>query len=71
MVKELFPIKFKKADKITVYKNPEGEIRWTRKTCTNHKIVGASTQPYNSVKAALANIHRTQRGPFVLVNEVK
>lgn len=64
-------IKFsRKPDEIRIYKNPDGEIRWTRTTQTNHKIVGASTQGYNSVRAAMSNIKRTQKGPFTLVNEL-
>jgi hypothetical protein len=56
----------KKLDEITVYKTPEGEVRWTRKTTTNYRIVGASTQGYNSLQAAMDNIDRTQKGPFTL-----
>lgn len=63
-------VKFKKKDEIRIYKNPDGEIRWTRTTKGNHKIVGASTQGYNSVRAAMANIKRTQKGPYDLVNEL-
>ena len=63
-------LKKTKPDIITIYKSPEGEIRWTRTTASNHKIVGASTQGYNSKRSAKENIKRTQKEPFTLVEEL-
>lgn len=60
----------RKTDEIRVYKDDNGEIRWTRTNKGNHKIIGASTQGYNSVRAAMSNIKRTQKQPYSLVNEL-
>lgn len=53
-------------DKIDIYKDENGEFRWTRKTDTNFKIVGASSQGYTRLKYAMDNIERTQKTPFVV-----
>lgn len=61
-----------KVDEITVYtiyRVTGKEFRWVRKTTTNYRIIGASTQPYNSKKSALENIERTQKEPFTLKYE--
>lgn len=70
MVRRLLPVKLKRVDKITIYKSPEGEIRWTRRNAGNHKIVGASTQGYNKLKDAEKNIKQTQKEPYTLVYEL-
>lgn len=63
-------IKLKKVDVITLYRNAEGEIRWTRTNGYNKKIVGASTQGYNSKRSAMSNINRTQKMPYILKDEL-
>jgi uncharacterized protein YegP (UPF0339 family) len=59
-------VKVTKPDQIKVYKDPDGKYRWTRRNGGNHKIVGASTESYSRLRAALSNVKRTQRPPFEL-----
>jgi uncharacterized protein YegP (UPF0339 family) len=40
--------------------------RWTRRTKTNYKIVGASSEGYARKDGALRNIARTQREPYTI-----
>lgn len=56
-----------KEDLILIRKDAEGKWRWTRKTSTNHKIVGASTEGYTKQQGCLDNIERTQKEPFITV----
>jgi uncharacterized protein YegP (UPF0339 family) len=53
-----------RVDTITVYKTEEGDIRWTRRSAYNGKVIGASTEGYSRVRPAIANIERTQRAPY-------
>lgn len=55
-----------KPDKINVYRDSNKEWRWVRKTVTNNKIVGASSEGYKRKEGALANIRRTQKGPCIV-----
>lgn len=63
-------VKVSKPDEIEIYKDLHGALRWTRRTKTNHKIVGASTEGYNTMRAIMANIKRTQKPPFSLKKRV-
>ena len=60
--------KLDKLDEIKVYRS-SNEYRWVRRTTTNWKIIGASTEGYSRAEGALANIQRTQRGPYVLIRD--
>jgi uncharacterized protein YegP (UPF0339 family) len=42
------------------------EYRWTRRSATNGNVIAASTQGYNTARAARANIERTQKQPYVI-----
>jgi len=44
-------------DKLEVYKDKRGEFRW-RRTASNGKVVGASTEGYKSKADAEANMNR-------------
>jgi len=66
-----------KLDEIRIYESRshvDGEdvpassrIRWTRRTTTNYKVVGASHEGYSRVAGAMANIKRTQKEPYIIV----
>lgn len=60
-------------DIIRVYISDEGpdssRYRWTRRTTTNWKIVGASSEGYSRLSSAMANIKRTQREPYIIVKD--
>lgn len=60
-----------KSDVIRVYIDMEApkssRFKWTRKTSTNHRIVGSSTEGYSRLKGALDNIDRTQKEPYTFV----
>jgi len=62
-------------DEIRVYESedspPSSRYRWTRRTTTNWRVVGTSSEGYARVRGALANIERTQRGPYTLILDVK
>jgi uncharacterized protein YegP (UPF0339 family) len=57
-----------KPDTIALYSVLRGkrEYRWTRRSATNGNVIAASTQGYNTARAARANIERTQKQPYVI-----
>jgi len=60
-------------DKIIVYNTGSGpksqRYRWTRKSGANGKKIAASNEGYGKKQSAVANIERTQKEPFVLIDE--
>lgn len=62
-------------DEIRVYRLTDPEVpssqrwRWTRRTTTNYRTVGASSEGYARKDGALRNIRRTQKGPYIVIIE--
>jgi uncharacterized protein YegP (UPF0339 family) len=57
-----------KPDRIVLYRTTDKtrEYRWTRRSAVNGNVIAASTQGYNTARAARANIERTQKQPYVI-----